>query len=292
MVHSMTGYGKQTASIGEKMLTVEIKSLNSKYLDLNVRLPHLYREKEIALRKMLSSKLARGKVDLQISVEHLGGNTALRLNAQLLKQYLAELQKIAYETNNSMDGLLPSVLRIPDVLSPSRSKLTTDEWHFVADLVNKTFDALLEFRKQEGKSLYTDLSQNIQAILDNLIQVENLAPQRVAHVKTRLRQSLKEIAEATKVDPNRFEQELAYYLEKLDINEEIVRLKSHCTYFLATLKGTKSTKKGKKLGFIAQEIGREINTIGAKANFAPIQNHVVRMKDALDKVKEQSMNVL
>ena len=291
MLYSMTGYGKAVGSLPDKVLTVEIRSLNSKNFDVSVRLPQLYRSKELTLRKMLSKKLSRGKVDVYFTVEDLAGVQSYKINKQVIKSYFKELGGLSDELGLPKDNLMAVIMRIPDILTTAKMDVKDEEWAAVMEIVEEALTNFLQFRKTEGEVTKADLTERVENIQFNLSKVEQIAPERITIIKERVQNSLNEIVGREKVDMNRFEQELIYYLEKLDINEEVVRLTSHCSYFLKELKREKKMK-GKKLGFIAQEMGREINTIGSKANHAHIQTFVVQMKDDLEKIKEQLLNVV
>lgn len=295
MLHSMTGYGKATASLKDKSLSIEIKSLNSKYLDLSVRLPHIYKSKEIILRQWLAPRLYRGKVELSINIE-AAQTQGFSINPHLFKAYHKELSSLTNSLSISDEHMLPVIMRIPDVMIADKEDISEKEWKTVLNYVENAIQEFTTFRRSEGDALCNDLYSNVERIKNGLTAIEQLAPERIQHIRLRLQQSIDEMRDkyavnTGKATANRFEQELIYYLEKLDINEEIVRLKSHCQHFEAAL-SKKEVFKGKRLHFIAQEIGREINTIGAKANFATIQTHVINMKEALDKIKEQSLNVV
>ena len=287
MVVSMTGFGKATAQFKSKKLTVEIRSLNSKGLDVNTRLPQVYREKDLEIRNVVAEALSRGKADLSVYVESDGAESGNRLNTELIKSYHAQLKSLSEELGESSD-LLAAVLRFPEVLQSEREELGDDEWKALSEVVSEAVERLNEHRAEEGRAMEKDLRDNVAFILNQLEAIEPLEGERQAQVRERLQKNLEELKE--KVDENRFEQELIYYLEKFDINEEKVRLRKHCSYFISVLEEGQS--QGKKLGFIGQEMGREINTIGSKANHAGIQKHVVQMKDVLEKIKEQVLNVL
>jgi len=287
----MTGYGKATATLQKRVVTVEIKALNSKYLDLYVRMPQLYRAKELVLRQSLTKKLVRGKVELNINVEELGEQSSCKLNVVLIKQYYTQLKEAMAELNVENEQLMNAVMRLPDVTMSEKNDADEQEWEQVMNLVEEALIKFNGFREQEGSALEKDFVSNVNSITEFLAQIEKAAPERIETIKLRIEQQLNEFKERIKVDVNRFEQEVLYYIEKLDVNEEVVRLKSHCKQFLQELKNNKTTK-GKKLGFIAQEIGREINTIGSKANNAEIQNYVVKMKNELEKIKEQVLNIV
>ncbi|MBN1986441.1 MAG: YicC family protein [Prolixibacteraceae bacterium] len=291
MIKSMTGFGKAEFEVNNKKITIEIKSLNSKQIDINTRTPALYREKDIIIRKALSEKLVRGKVDFNIYVENLGEESNSKINEPILKAYFNHLKQISTDLNLPTDqGTLHAVMRLPDVVKTEYETLDEKEWEFILENIYKALDEIEKFRIQEGAALHTDIAGNIINIRNLLTQIEPFEQQRVETIKTRLTESLESLKMNNSVDENRFEQELIFYLEKLDINEEKVRLANHCSYFMETLDEELST--GKKLGFISQELGREINTIGSKANEKNIQRIVVQMKDHLERVKEQLLNVL
>jgi len=281
----MTGYGKTVLQLPTKKITVELKSLNSKNLDLNVRIPSYYREKELVLRKKLASSLERGKIDFSIYIENNGVEVSSKVNENTVKEYMSQLRNIV--DANDIE-LLKMAVRLPDTLKTEREELDEEEWNQIDKSISETIVEINKYRSDEGLSLLKDFVLRISNIESLLNQVIELDPQRIEHVKEKLKKGIEELE--AKVDQNRFEQELIYYIEKLDITEEKVRLKNHLDYFKSALKSDDSN--GKKLGFITQEIGREINTIGSKANFADMQKLVVQMKDELEKIKEQNLNVL
>lgn len=285
MIQSMTGYGKTVLQLPERKITVEIKSLNSKNLDINVRIPAYYREKELEIRKQIALETTRGKIDFSIYIEENGSKTNSKINKNIVSEYINQLKNIA--TGRDID-FLEMAIRLPDALKTEKEELNEQEWQHIQKAIEKTLKELVAYRKDEGKALLTDFEKRIKNIQALLKKVSETDPERVIKIKEKLKKSISEIKE--KADENRFEQELIYYIEKIDITEEKVRLKNHLEYFMLELKSIKSN--GKKLGFISQEIGREINTIGSKANYAPMQKLVVQMKDELEKIKEQSLNVL
>jgi len=285
MIQSMTGYGKTVLQLPTKKITVELKSLNSKNLDLNVRIPSYYREKELQIRKKLASSLERGKIDFSIYIENNGGEVSSKVSENTVKEYMSQLRGIV--DGNDIE-LLKIAVRLPDSLKTERDELDEEEWGEIEKSIQKAVAEINKYRSDEGLVLFNDFVlriSNIENLLDKVIAID---PLRVENVKEKLKKGIEELE--TKVDQNRFEQELIYYIEKLDITEEKVRLKNHLDYFKTALKSDNSN--GKKLGFITQEIGREINTIGSKANFADMQKLVVQMKDELEKIKEQNLNVL
>ena len=291
MIKSMTGFGKAEFEVNNKKFTIEIKSLNSKQIDINTRIPALYREKDIEIRKELSDKLERGKVEFNLFMENLGEDSNSKINEPILKSYYNHLLKISNDLQLPADQtILQAVLRLPDVVKTEYQSLDENEWNVVSDNMLKAIADIDKFRIQEGNALKDDIIKNLKSIKFLLEKVEPFEKQRIELLKTRLTDSLESMKLNGNVDKNRFEQELIFYLEKLDINEEKVRLANHCSYFLETI--DEKIPSGKKLGFISQEIGREINTIGSKANHTEIQKIVVQMKDYLERIKEQLLNVL
>jgi uncharacterized protein (TIGR00255 family) len=288
---SMTGYGKATCTFGNKNISFEIRSVNSKQLDLNVRLPMFYKEKELEIRNEISRQVERGKVDFFLTVEQSEPERPVQVNQKLVKEYFNQIKNIAGELEIPItENLLLAALRLPETLKSEQNTLSEEESKVLSDCLIETLTAFNNFRIQEGKALEKDISmrvQGIQELLQNLISFEQ---GRVDRIKERLQKNLNEFIPAGSIDNNRYEQEIIYFLEKLDITEEKVRLKNHCSYFLKTMQSEASS--GRKLGFIAQEMGREINTLGSKANDADIQKHVIMMKDELEKIKEQLLNVL
>jgi uncharacterized protein (TIGR00255 family) len=291
MIKSMTGYGKSVAEIPQKKISVEIKSLNSKSLDLNARLPWIYKEKEAEVRNIISQKLDRGKIDLSINFDVLDSEIVPVINKSVVKNYYLQLKEIAAELKiEADDQLLPTIMKLPDALKTEKPELAEEEWLEVKEKLIEAVDMLDGYRIDEGKSLEADLIRCVGKILTLLEDVGKFEGERITRIRERLNASLEENVGTENIDKNRFEQELIFYLEKMDINEEKVRLKKHCEYFLEKIASL--PPNGKILNFIAQEIGREINTIGSKANDASIQKLVVMMKDELEKIKEQSLNVL
>ena len=288
MIQSMTGYGKSVLQLPTKKVTIEIKSLNSKNLDLNVRIPSYYKEKELSVRKRLASALVRGKVDFSIFVEMTGNETSAKINQSLVKEYIEQLRGVV-ETGRATDvELLKMAIRMPDALKAEREEFDENEWSTISQNIDIAIQEIIQYRVDEAASLEIDFKERITNIRTYLEEVKALDGDRVENVKTRLKKAIDDLKVDT--DENRFEQELIYYLEKLDINEEKVRLANHLDYFLLTLSSEESN--GKKLGFIVQEMGREINTTGSKANFAPMQKAVIQMKNELEQIKEQILNVL
>ncbi len=287
MLKSMTGYGKGTCELPGKKINAEIRSLNSRQLDLNMRVPSLYREKETEIRSLISKQAERGKVDFFLNIESAGASDAVSINKELAKNYYNELRSLSEELGSGKEQLFSAVIRMPDVISTDRPEPDENEWKEVRKCIETAIKEFLKFRADEGAILEKDLGQRITTIMNLLGEVIKLDAKRIPGVRERLKKNVAELK--TEIDENRFEQELVYYIEKLDITEEQVRLKTHCDYFITTMKEDSS---GRKLGFISQEIGREINTIGSKANDAGIQKLVVQMKDELEKVKEQLLNIL
>ena len=288
MIHSMTGYGKSVLHLSDKKVTIEIKSLNSKNLDLNVRIPSYYRVKELTVRKELASKLVRGKVDFSIYIEMTADETSTTVNKGVVSEYMQQLRNVVQTGSSNDVELLKMAVRMPDALKTERDELDEGEWAQISVNIQKAINDIIQYRIDEAASLEKDFKLRIENIQSYLEEVKSFDGARISHVKERLKKAIDDLKVQT--DENRFEQELIYYLEKLDINEEKVRLANHLTYFLQEL-GTEDSN-GKKLGFIVQEIGREVNTIGSKANFAPMQKAVIQMKNELEKIKEQVLNVL
>lgn len=290
MTHSMTGYGKAVAELPNKKITIEIKSLNSKQFDLFTRLPAAYREKEIALRNSLSRHLVRGKVDLSMNVEVIAKDVTSKIDHNVLSQYYREIKGLSTELDIPQpEEWFTVLLRLPDVMRQEQEELSEEEWNLIEEAVNRAVDETIAFRRQEGEMLSQVLTAKISNIRSLLEAVEPFEEERLEKVKSRIREGLSNL-EGVDYDKNRFEQEMIYYIEKLDLNEEKNRLAHHLDYFTATLK--EEEPQGKKLGFIAQEIGREINTLGSKSNQSDMQRIVVQMKDELEQMKEQILNVL
>jgi uncharacterized protein (TIGR00255 family) len=291
MLKSMTGYGKSVAEIPGKKITIEIKSLNSKSLDLNIRLPWLYKEKESEIRNIISQLLDRGKIDLTITFDMLDNEIIPVLNKNIVKNYFIQLKEIASELGiDNNEQLLPAIIRLPDALKTEKIELPESEWLLVSEKITESAMELDKYRAEEGKSLEKDILKSLNSILMLLEDIEKFESDRIPKIREKLKKLLLEYVSSENVDKNRYEQELIYYLEKLDINEEKVRLRKHCEYLQEKI--SSPPPNGKILGFISQEIGREINTIGSKAYDAAIQKIVVMMKDELEKIKELSLNVL
>jgi uncharacterized protein (TIGR00255 family) len=287
MLKSMTGFGKASVQLKNKLIVVELRSVNSKQLDLNMRISSIYREKEQELRNEVSQKLERGKIDFNLYSDASESEKQISINKKIAKQYFREFNSLANDLKIKTDNLLTQILKMPDVIQTDKQDLDEKEWSKIKSAAIKAIAELDKFRSAEGKTLKRDLEKRVHLILNYLTEVEAHDVQRLKNVRERLNKAVAELIE--KIDQSRFEQELIYYLEKLDITEEKVRLKTHCDYFLKTMQEQSS---GRKLAFISQEIGREINTIGSKANDAVMQKIVVQMKDELEKIKEQLNNVL
>jgi len=292
MIKSMTGYGSHTAENDKISVTVEIKSLNSKFLDLNLRLSKEYSDKELDIRNLLNNTIERGKVGLSIDVQSKGGvKPKVFINRELVAFYYNDLKETAAALGAPDADLLKLALQMPKAMESDGENIdTTEDWLLIQKVLNEAIVRCTEFRKDEGQTLSIKFKEYIQTIGECLDKVETFDPQRIEAIRTRIRQHFDEYSKSEQLDNSRFEQELIFYIEKLDISEEKVRLRSHLNYFLEAMDVQESS--GKKLGFIAQEIGREINTIGSKANDANIQRYVVQMKEELEKIKEQTLNIL
>ena len=286
----MTGYGSAKGTVGTQAVTVEIRSLNSKFLELNVRLPLQFRDKELEIRADVGKLLERGKADLNVSIDNNELAKRSTVNKEIFLAYYEDLKSLATETGMSDDNMLDAILKLPAVLNSEKSEMDEAQWKQLKGLIQSAVEQFNLFRTNEGNVLEQDVTQRLNAIENSIPQLENFEQARIESIRTRLHKSVNELKDQLNIDTNRFEQELIYYIEKLDISEEKVRLKSHCDYFIQTMNSKEAN--GKKLGFITQEIGREINTIGSKANDANMQRIVVEMKDELEKLKEQLANVL
>ena len=289
MIKSMTGFGKATVELPGKKITVEVKSLNSKQLDASIKMPSAYKDKELEIRSEITKVLERGKIDFYLNVEISGDQSNYTINKPLVIHYYNELKALSEEIGETLE-LLPLALKMPDVLKTVREDIDEDEWNHVRIAVDDALKQADNFRIEEGTLLAKDFEYRIGLIRQYSIDVIPFEKARIPLVRERLMRDIADLSDSSKFDPNRIEQELIYYIEKLDITEEKVRLAKHIDYFLATIKEDGS--QGKKLGFITQELGREINTMGSKANDADIQKLVVQMKDELEKIKEQLMNIL
>lgn len=291
MLLSMTGYGRASGSFGEKTIMVEVRTLNSKVTDIKLRLPGDYKEREIELRKIIVDHAERGKIDLTIDVQNADGGANVSLNEALFRGYHRELSRLAGELGMRQDEMLSALLRIPNVVASSTSEMDEEEWDALVKVLNDALDKLKKFRRQEGEVLEADLRQRVQIILELLKEVGPFETERFTRMRERLRNNLEDALGRDGYDQNRFEQEVLYYLEKMDMSEEKLRLEQHCKYFIEQI-DTKKELVGRTLNFVSQEIGREINTLGAKAYDPDIQRVVVKMKDELEKIKEQLANVL
>jgi uncharacterized protein (TIGR00255 family) len=291
MIKSMTGYGKAIAETHQKKITIEIKSLNSKQLDINTKLPWHYKEKEIELRNIISQRLDRGKIDFSINFDVHDDEFIPVINKAIVKNYFNQLKEIAGELNlNVDDQLLTTIMKLPETLKSEKPELPAEEWQLVKQRAEEALSMVNLYRIEEGNSIKIDLEKHIGNILSSLEVVETHEEGRITKIREKLMSYLDENLKTENIDKNRFEQELIFYLEKFDINEEKVRLKKHCEYFIESM--SNNEPNGRVLSFITQEIGREINTIGSKANDVSIQKLVVMMKDELEKIKEQVLNVL
>ena len=289
MIQSMTGFGRATLVLPKKKITVEAKSLNSKQIDINTRIPSFYKEKELDVRSYLSSTLRRGKIELAIFVENTGTDSQHKINQELVATYMTSLQEVG--AGNVQTGeLLSMAMRLPDAMKVEQQNFDKDEWLAVMNVVEEAVAALVDFRKTEGLSLEKDIKAQIATIERLHDEVPKYEQERLNTIKSRISAKLTDVLQSVDFDRDRLEQEMIYFIEKLDVSEEKVRLKNHCSYFIETMNSEESN--GKKLGFISQELGREINTMGSKANHTEIQKLVVQMKDALEKIKEQTLNVL
>lgn len=290
MIQSMTGFGKATLELPGKKITIEVKSLNSKQLDLSARIPSIYKEQELNIRGLIGRRLERGKVDFAIYVENTGKESTSQINQSILETYYNQIKDSSVKLGIDVPSdWFQVLLRLPDVLKYEVQEADEEEWNKVQATINKALDQLIEFRKQEGAMLHELFSKKIANIAALQSDIEPYEAERIEKVKTRITEALEKI-EKFDYDKNRFEQEMIFYIEKLDINEEKNRLDNHLKYFLETI--NTESGQGKKLGFIAQEIGREINTMGSKSNHAQMQQIVVQMKDELEQIKEQVLNVL
>ncbi len=291
MLHSMTGYGKASCEYANKKIVVEVKSLNSKQLDVSTRITSLYREKDIEIRNMIAQRMNRGKIDLALYIEDSGNQSSSRINTEIVKDYVAQIETTCKAANQPVpDNIMEIALRMPDSLKTEAAVLEAEEWEIIKNVLNQAFDQIEAFRIQEGESLRKMFCSKIDNISNLLAEVEPYESERIAKIKARLEEGLLQLEDKITIDRNRLEQEMIFYIEKLDVNEEKVRLRNHLKYFIETLNN--ETAPGKKLGFIAQEMGREINTLGSKSNHSEMQIIVVKMKDELEQIKEQVLNVL
>lgn len=292
MLLSMTGFGKAAGSFRDKNISIEMRSLNSKVFDLRMKVPPNFKEKELELRRIISEKVERGKVDVTVTVTSMTGDGGgFAINLPLFKRYCRELKSISEEYDLKSSDIIQSALRMPDVIMLDETEVNEDEWKVIENCLNDALTQFISFRKREGEAMEKVLSNHIIAINQNLDALQPFENERITKVRQRMYQNLEEFLGRENVDKNRYEQEVLFYLEKIDISEEKVRLAQHCKYFLEELKKTNILHKGRTLSFISQEIGREINTLGAKAYDAEVQHYVVRMKDELEKIKEMLANV-
>ncbi len=291
MLISMTGYGRAECDLPNMVCSIEIKSLNSKQLDTSVRVPLLLRDKEMEIRKLLNNELLRGKIELGIYQELKENAPGYSINRPVVKEYVQQLREISGEVGlEETERILQVAMRLPDAMKSEKGEIGEEEWTLVKKAILKALYELVSFREQEGKAMEKDIGMRVHSILAKLAQIEPYEEGRIASIRKRIVASLEELKKDVQADPGRLEQEMILYLEKMDITEEKVRLKNHCKYFMETMKD--SVSAGKKLGFITQEMGREINTLGSKASDSDIQRLVVEMKDELEKIKEQVLNVL
>jgi len=285
----MTGYGRATARFEEKTITIEVRSLNSKFTDLRVKIPQNYKEKEQVIRKYLTENIQRGKIDMSIDIKSAGGDSEYGLNPALFKKYHNELSQIMNELDMPTGDLVQAILRLPNVVSNTDEDLSEEEWEALHATIKEAVTKFNGFRKEEGSAMEKDCRQRVLSIMTDLETLDPFEKKRVEVIRGRMQKNIDEYVGKDNIDANRFEQEILYYLEKIDVTEEKVRLSQHCKYFLEEL-DKPQVQKGRKLSFISQEMGREINTLGSKANSSDIQRIVVRMKDELEKIKEQVAN--
>ena len=291
MLLSMTGYGRAVKSFKEKTITVEVRSLNSKFTDLRFKIPQNYREKEPVMRRMVTDSTQRGKIDVSVDVKSLSGEAEFALNKSLFKKYHEVLSTLSNEIGMNNEGMMQAILRMPNVVAAADNELEEEEWTVLNATISEALEAFSNFRKTEGNAMEVDCTSRINTITTLLEQISPFESERVNRLKKKINKHMEEYVGKDNIDANRFEQEILYYLEKIDVTEEKVRLAQHCKYFIEELQASK-TLKGRKLSFISQEIGREINTLGSKANSSDIQHIVVQMKDELEKIKEQVANTV
>ena len=292
MLLSMTGFGRSTGSFKDKTISIEIRSLNSKFTDTRFKIPQNFKEKEPELRRIITDKAERGKIDLTIDVKSMSGDGEFGLNPELFKKYYRELHALMQEMDIPQGDLVQAILRLPNVVYTASDSVDEEEWGVVLKTLHEAIDSFTKFRIAEGKAMETDCKLRIKNILEGLNQLDPHEAERIGKLRHRLAQNMEEYVGKDNIDANRFEQEILYYLEKIDITEEKVRLEQHCKFFLEELASNSGTIKGRKLSFISQEMGREINTLGSKANSSNIQRLVVQMKDDLEKIKELVANIL
>jgi len=290
MIHSMTGFGKSEVTIGHLHINIEIRSLNSKFLDLTLKIPTVFKEIDSSLRSVIKNELKRGKIELAIHYEKINSNSKITINKEQLKNYYNQLKEISAELNNqNNEDFMGYALKLPDVIQHQKETIDKQSNEILINAVKQACKDLNSFREKEGESLHKELLNYVNSILNNLAKINPFEKERLPKVKQKMLRSVEELNLKSQIDEKRLEQELIYYAEKLDLSEEKVRLKEHCIHFMETLKEINS---GKKLGFITQEMGREINTLGSKANHLSIQKIVIEMKDELEKIKEQVLNIL
>ncbi len=290
MIKSMTGFGKAVGEVNLKKITVEIKSLNSKQADITVRMPSFYKEKELEVRSYINKQLNRGKIEFNLYVELLGDQSSYQINKEIFEKYYHDLNELAEKLGAEKANIISSITKMPDVLKTERKELDQNEWISINEIIKKAINNLDDFRIKEGNVLEDELTLRINNISKLLSKVDEFEEARISIIKERINNHLKETVGESNINKDRFEQELIYYIEKFDVTEEKTRLSAHCKYFIETM--NTSNSEGKKLGFISQEMGREINTLGSKANNADMQKIVVQMKDELEKIKEQVLNIL
>jgi uncharacterized protein (TIGR00255 family) len=291
MLLSMTGYGREAQTFSGKTINIEIRSLNSKFSDLRLKFPQRYKEKEHEIRRIISDRTQRGKIDVLVEVTSLQGDEEYGLNKALFRKYYQELSSLTEELGGSKEGLSAAILRLPNVVATDADRIDEKEWKFVLKIIDEALNKFRQFRLTEGEVLENDLKARTNSIMELLAKVDPFEAERIEKIRKRMRQNLDDFFGKENVDENRFEQEVIFYIEKIDITEEKVRLAQHCKYFLEELEKD-TTAKGRKLSFISQEMGREINTLGAKAYSSDIQRYVVSMKDELEKIKEQVANAV
>ncbi|MEM8908327.1 MAG: YicC/YloC family endoribonuclease [Bacteroidota bacterium] len=289
MLLSMTGYGRAVQTYADRTITVEIRSLNSKFTDLRFKIPQNYKEKEPEMRKIISETAERGKIDVTIDVKSLEGDGEYALNLALFKKYHKELTELSTELQIQSADILQAILRLPNVVAADERSIDEEEWKVLKSVLQEALTQFTLFRKEEGEAMERDCRTRVEEIANEIDRLDPFEAERVNKLRERIRKKMEEYVGKENIDANRFEQEILYYLEKIDITEEKVRLAQHCKYFQEVL-ATKNSLKGRKLSFISQEMGREINTLGSKANSSEIQRIVVRMKDELEKIKEQVAN--
>lgn len=289
MIHSMTGFGKAEGTIAEKKISIQLKSLNSKHSDIYIRVPNAFKDKELDYRKLLSEKIGRGKIEMQLSYTDESEENNFIISEESYLHYYNQLKDIHHKIDKPLDNISNIICRLPNVLISDSKEISEEDWENLDKIIVEAANNLIEFRETEGEQLYNDLQSHINIIKDLLEQVIQYEDERIITVRERLEKNIEEAGQKELIDQDKFEQELIFYIEKYDISEEKVRLKTHCDHFIDTM--NEEAGQGRKLGFISQEIGREINTLGSKANHAEMQKIVVEMKDHLEKIKEQILNV-